>query len=198
MPDNALKTPYGKRINELATERAQNEILLTGRALPCTVVSGNGRFVVVNFEVQSQFTLPQMQVPVASAEYFRAPIGPGCRGFVTAADYYLGGMSGLGGGVATLAAQGNLSNLIFVPIGNTGWPEVPAGYAVVYGPEGVIIKDAAGSTTITVTPAGVTIALTAGNVTVTGGDVIADGISLKTHLHSGVQTGGGNSGPPVP
>ena len=38
--------------------------------------------------------------------------------------------------------------------------------------------------------------IAAGNVNVTG-DVIADGISLKTHIHSGVEPGGGTSGPPV-
>lgn len=32
---------------------------------------------------------------------------------------------------------------------------------------------------------------------VTPGDVTASGISLKTHIHSGVQTGGGDTGPPV-
>jgi len=35
-----------------------------------------------------------------------------------------------------------------------------------------------------------------GNVNVTG-DVTADGISLKTHVHSGVMTGSGNTGAPV-
>ena len=35
------------------------------------------------------------------------------------------------------------------------------------------------------------------NVTVTGGDVIADGISLKNHHHGGVQTGGGTTGSPI-
>jgi Phage protein Gp138 N-terminal domain/GpV Apex motif len=32
---------------------------------------------------------------------------------------------------------------------------------------------------------------------VTTGDVVADGISLSTHVHSGVTTGAGDSGPPV-
>lgn len=36
-----------------------------------------------------------------------------------------------------------------------------------------------------------------GDVAVTSGDVTADGKSLKTHVHSGVQAGGDNSGPPV-
>lgn len=35
------------------------------------------------------------------------------------------------------------------------------------------------------------------NVTATGGDVVVSGISLKNHTHSGVQTGGGNTGAPV-
>lgn len=36
-----------------------------------------------------------------------------------------------------------------------------------------------------------------GNIAVTGGDITADGKSLKTHAHSGVQPGAGNSGLPV-
>ena len=31
-----------------------------------------------------------------------------------------------------------------------------------------------------------------------GTDVVGGGISLKTHVHSGVQPGAGTSGPPVP
>ena len=34
-------------------------------------------------------------------------------------------------------------------------------------------------------------------VVVQGGDVIADGISLKTHVHSSLQTGGSQTGQPV-
>lgn len=37
-----------------------------------------------------------------------------------------------------------------------------------------------------------------GNLTVTGGDVVADNISLKTHKHIGVQPGAGISGIPTP
>lgn len=36
-----------------------------------------------------------------------------------------------------------------------------------------------------------------GGFIVTGGDVVADGISLKTHVHSGVMGGGSDTGPPV-
>ena len=39
--------------------------------------------------------------------------------------------------------------------------------------------------------------INAPQVIVTGGDVIADGISLKNHHHTGVQSGGSNTGGPV-
>lgn len=45
---------------------------------------------------------------------------------------------------------------------------------------------------------GGTTAAIQGNITVTGGNVTADGIGLKTHKHPGVQTGGGQTAAPVP
>jgi phage baseplate assembly protein gpV len=39
-------------------------------------------------------------------------------------------------------------------------------------------------------------ATVAGNMAVTGGNVTADGIGLKTHTHNGVQPGSGNTGQP--
>lgn len=199
MAADHLKTPFGWRANQAATKRALDAIQGTGRALPCSVVSGNGTFVVVKFEAELGQTLPQVRVPVLTSEYFRAPIAAGCKGLVISSDYYLGGVSGLGGGVANDTRQSNLGALVFAPIGTTAFPAVPDGFAVVYGPQGVIIRDSASGTVITVTPGGgVAIALSGGNVTVTGGDVIADGISLKHHRHGGVQTGSGSTGEPIP
>ncbi|MXO73597.1 hypothetical protein GRI99_18445 [Altererythrobacter buctensis] len=39
-------------------------------------------------------------------------------------------------------------------------------------------------------------ALTVTETIIADGNVTGDGVSLKTHTHSGVQGGGGNSGPP--
>lgn len=36
-----------------------------------------------------------------------------------------------------------------------------------------------------------------GTFIITSGDIIADGVSLKTHVHSGVDSGSSNTGPPV-
>lgn len=40
------------------------------------------------------------------------------------------------------------------------------------------------------------LAITNGMITITGGDITADGISLKTHVHGGVTTGTGTTGAP--
>ena len=65
------------------------------------------------------------------------------------------------------------------------------------------IRDDAGTTSITITPGGaIDITTTAEvnvkdcDVIVTGGDVKADGISLKEHTHDG--DSGGVTGPPKP
>ena len=44
---------------------------------------------------------------------------------------------------------------------------------------------------------GATVTIDSSGVTVTGGDVVADGVSLKTHVHGGVDPGAGNTGAPV-
>lgn len=202
MSDAYLKKPLGQSLNEIATKRAEDAIQLLGKALPASIVAINkpGTIVTVKFELGAiPFTLPQVRMPVLTSEYIRAPLAAGCRGLVIPADAYLGGVSGLGGGTATLAQQSNLGALVFGPIGNMGFQEVGATVATIYGPGGVTIRDSTGACKIELTPSGITITLPGGgNVTVVGGDVIADGISLKTHRHGGVQVGGSNTGVPLP
>ena len=50
--------------------------------------------------------------------------------------------------------------------------------------------------TATFTIGGCTITMSASGISVSGGTVVADGIDLKTHTHSGVQPGAGNTGGP--
>jgi hypothetical protein len=214
MSDTFLKKPLGQSLNEISAKRAEDAIQLLGKALPATITAVNkpGTIVTVKFELGAiPFTLPRVRMPVLTSEYIRAPLAVGCRGFVIPADAYLGGMSGLGGGTATLAQQSNLGALVFAPIGNVDFEEVGATVATVYGPGGVTLRTQDSTVRVLLTQGGVTIivpggqvavtpvgvAITGLTVTVTGGDVIADGISLKTHRHSGVQVGGSNTGVPI-
>lgn len=157
MNDNHLKTPLAASLDRHAANRINDYLQITGKSLPCTVVSADGGIVTVNFEISSSFTLPRVTVPVASSEYIRLPIQPGMKGFVVPADARLGAMSGLGSSTATLAQPGNLAALVFVPIGNKNWSSVDGNVLVMYGPDGVTIRDQASNTTFVLTASGVTV-----------------------------------------
>lgn len=144
MADNAQKTPIARALNQFAQKKIQDALQITGKALPCSVVEVSGSIVTVKFEVSTKdFTLPKVTVPIAGSEYARAPIQKGCKGVVYPADVNLGGVTGLGGGVATLAVPANLSALVFFPLGNKTWdaPESPNKYEI-WGPDGVIVRSA--------------------------------------------------------
>lgn len=64
----------------------------------------------------------------------------------------------------------------------------------VTAPQGNVNITAQTSTTVTIGT--MTAVFDKDGLTVTDGDVVADGISLKTHTHSGVTAGGDNTGEP--
>lgn len=206
---SAQKIWPGSSLNEFARRKALDAIQQTGRSLPCTVVSVVGAIVEVNFEINSPFTLPRVQVPIIGSEYIRLPIQSGCKGMVIAADARLGLMTGMGSGVADLTQPANLSALAFVPLGNAKWFSVSANATVIYGPNGVVLMDAEEQTTLTLTPSGcvisgqssVQMAVGANSVTVTAAGVAIVGILTINgepylgHMH--LASGGTGIGGPV-
>ena len=223
MAENYAKLWMQSTANQLAVNRATQAIQNTGRALPCRVVNVSGAIVTVAFEVQnSPQTLPQITIPKAESPWVRMPTQVGDRGVTMPSDAYLGGVSGLGGGTATLTPTGNLTALVFVPISNSGSPPIDQNAAQVQGPNGAIIRTTTGTTssivtndsgttitfgttTLTVNASGIT--LTVGGQTFTWGgstaistlpiqapDVILPRGSVNNHVHTGVQTGTGNTG----
>lgn len=75
------------------------------------------------------------------------------------------------------------------------------GMSVKLTKDGIVIAGGTKDTNISGTPniniVGGNVNISNANVTVTTGDVIADGISLKTHKHGGVQAGAAQTGVPV-
>jgi len=170
MASNVQKTPIGLSWNRFAQTKALNEIARLGKSLPCQVVKVSGSFVKVAFQIQAvagatPITLDSVVIPMIGSEYARPPIQVGCKGVAIAADAYLGGMSGLGGGVASTVTPANLTALLFAPISNTGWTTVDGNAFVIYGPNGVVLRDSASGCVFTLTPSGITIT---GDVTMTG------------------------------
>jgi GpV Apex motif len=199
---NAQKTPVGLSLNRFARTKALDQIAQTGRSLPCTVVSVMGSIVQVAFQVtaaqgQAVATIPNVTIPIIGSEYIRLPIQPGCPGMTVASDAYLGGVSGQGGGVAVLARPPNLAALAFVPLGNVNFSAQNGNVLVMYGPQGVTLADATFASTLSLTPNSITLNAGGKTLVVNSSGVTIDGILWETHQHTGVQSGGSNTGGPV-
>lgn len=154
---NAQKIPLAPALDKFTRTRIQDQIQLTGKALPAQVVAVDGAIITVKFLLSSLFTLPQIDCPLFGPEYIRYPIQVGDLGVVFPSDFYLGGVSGLGGGEATLRSVGNLAALVFFPIGNKTWFSVDPDQVTIYGPNGVKLMDTGETTTFVLTPTGVVI-----------------------------------------
>lgn len=210
MSDNSRKTPLARSLESLAEGKIRDAVQLLGQALPCSVVSTDGAFATVKFEVDAApFTIPNVTVPIAGSQYVRLPLQPGDGGFVIPAAARLSGISGVAPGVPKLDKPANLSSLVFLPIGNKAWDAVDPDVLVLYGPEGVTIQKQDGTVKVRLTDDGDIILTPAagrkviiegeldveGEVTALAGTV--DSVGLSTHTTSAVTIGAGVSGPPV-
>ncbi len=207
MADNALKTPLSWSLNQFVDGKTSTALSLFTKQLPCHVVKVvSSQIVTVAFDVKTDYTLPQVTMPVATSEYVRLPIQVGDKGYAKGSDAYLGGVTGLGGGTADMTRRGNLTSLCFQPLGNTSWTKVDDNALTMYGPNGVVIEDSKKGTTVTLSPTDLKIVLNkAGDVTITlqsghkvqiNGDLNVSGTMTAgkfNHVHGGVQTGSGQT-----
>lgn len=149
------KTPIAQSLTRVAVKRINDAMQQFGRALPCSVVAIDGAIVTVKFEVNTHFTLPKITIPLFGPEYIRYPIQVGDKGFTVPADVFLGSISDLGIGTADLSTPGNLSALVFFPIGSKNWDAVDPNSVTIYGPNGVVLRDTGSNSTIVLTPSSI-------------------------------------------
>lgn len=195
---NAQKTPYALSANKIARNRAEDRIQQTGRDYPCSVVSVAGQIVTVKFEIQTsnpQTTLPNVKMPIATSAYDWIPVQAGDKGVAKASDAYLGGISGLGDGIADLSPRGNLSALVFHPVSSKSATAANPNQRVITGPQGVLLQGAGGS--VEISSSGITMKFGGKTVTLTSAGFTIDGILFDTHEHTLVTIGEENSGPPT-
>lgn len=183
MAENYAKLWVQKSANQLAINRAQQAIQNTGQRLPCRVVAVNGSIVTVAFEVQdSPQALPNITIPKTESPWVREPTQVGDKGFTQTADAYLGGVSGLGGGVANMVRRGNLSALVFVPLSNAESGPIDPNAAQVQGPNGVINRTTTGTTSEVVTNQSGTTVTYGSNTVVVNGSEVALNLGSTTSL----------------
>jgi len=204
MSGQSQKIPFAKSINIFVNNKLEEALQQTGRAFPCHVVSVQGAIVTVAFDIQSQFTIPQVTIPVFGPEYIRYPIQVGDKGYTIPADASLKGVTGLGTGSATTLVPANLTGLVFFPIGNADWSAVDGNALVMYGPSGVVLRDSQSNSIITLTTnsivvsgqdsvtmesGGASISISDGEVNIVG-TLIINGKPYLSHTHDGVTAGG--------
>jgi len=193
---DSQKIPLYQSLNYFVKSVVNDSLTSLAQSLPCTVDEVEGSIVTVNFEINSEYTLPKIKIPIIGFEYIRYPIQKGDKGFTVSANASLKQMSGLGNGVADLINQGNLTMLAFAPLSNVNWSPVNPNYLVLYGVEGVEIRNKSGSVSIVLTDSGVTIN---GDVTINGnvdttGTLKNNGVNVGSdHVHGGVNRGGVNT-----
>lgn len=194
---DGLKTPLMNSLNLVAMRRVAEEVELAGKALPCHVVSVSGQIVTVAFDVETDRTLPNVTIPIATSPYFWQPVQKGDLGMTVPADVYLGGVSGLGGGQASLRQKpGNLTALVFLPVANASWAVPNPDQAVVQGPAGVLLRPlGGGSASIDIGLDSMTFSAGGHTISISSEGVVIDGKNFLLHMHGGVQTGGGETGP---
>lgn len=206
MPDNYQKLWLQPNINAGATTRALAEIERTGQALPCSVLEVNPdglgySFVKVQFEVQGgPWTLPPLILPKAESQWLRAPTQVGDFGITVPADTYTGGISGYGGVADLTVDYGNMSTLLWVPVGSQNFSAMPdPNKPFLNGPAGAIVGDSGQAVYIDFDVESQTVTIYAGSLTWSfgpAGFTMSTGIVVETHLHGEVQTGTAVSGPP--
>lgn len=196
--NNAQKLPFAQSISRFAEKKVADAIHILGKALPCHVTAVAGQIVTVAFDITDPvFTLPSITIPINTSVYDWLPIQIGDKGFTAPSDVYLGGVSGLGGGVAGLTLQGNLTALVFTPVSNASWapPGGDPNMRVIQGPDGVLAQTMDGEASVKIIDGSVVI--TAAGLTWTFGAtglVLSNGVIAETHIHADAQ--GGVVGPP--
>lgn len=169
-----LRTPFSQSLQAFAKGKTNDAKVLQGWSLPCTVteVISSG-IVKVSFEVQDPvLVIPQIEIPILAPEYIRYPIQVGDKGMTVPADVSLGGITGLGTGIPTLSQPANLTGLAFMWLGNTAWEAVDPSSLVLYP-----VKGNPGQIALQISPSGVLITGTDGNLSVAGNISAGNGAS---------------------
>jgi hypothetical protein len=138
------KIPFQEAMNTWARAKLASFKDSLPKSVPATLVSLDPTHTIatVNIEIDSQFTIPHITMPLFGPEWIRWPLKKGTKGVVLSANYYIGEMSGLGTGRAHMVAQGSLSTGVFFPIGNVDFEDDAYPDSTwVYGPEGVVLSD---------------------------------------------------------
>lgn len=195
MKNFSQKIPLAISLANFTEQSVQEGLSGLGQVYPCTVkevgVDGEGNTVVtVNFEINpvsstgNKITLPPVTMPIAESSYIRLPVQVGDTGIAISASVRIGGITGLGTGLAPLSPASNLGALVFLPVSNVNWDTLDPDAVVINAPNGSIIRTEDGKAIVTVAKDKITVAygsttmvVNNSNVTITGNLVVNGSIT---------------------
>jgi hypothetical protein len=222
MTNFSQKVPLAISLGNFVDQSVRNGLSGLGLVFPCVVtevgLDGSGNTIVtVNFQVNpvsytnTEVTLPSVTMPIAESSYIRIPVQVGDTGIAISASVRLGGITGLGAGLAPLAPSSNLGALVFMPISNTNWGTLDPNAVVIDAPNGAIIRTNNGNAVVTISQDEIelaygsnTIVINGTNITINGNlqvngtinsteDISAGSVTMQTHTHQVVGVQGGSS-----
>jgi len=168
----AIKKQLALTLTRMVDGRAADSQQIEGQALPCSVVAVNGAVVTIAFEVSANGqTLPQVTCPIAESFYVRLPIQVGDKGYALPARARMGGISGLGTGLAPLVVPSNLGALVFHPVGNASWATIDPNAVVINAPNGAVLRDFGGNSIVTIDSGKVKVQQGSTTIVISGGDI---------------------------
>jgi hypothetical protein len=147
--DNSQKTPFWESLLNIIDRRIRDHIQLQPKNIPCTVTKVDGEYVYVQPDIHSNvYTFPTIKVAQSYSKNARETTQVGDKGYIVAADYYVGGETAYSGGQADLYPRGNLTPLSFQHISSSKFSQRNLNqYTIDAGPQGIAIRSADGSTT---------------------------------------------------
>jgi len=202
---NAQKTPLVVSLQKAISNKIDDALQGLGQVLPCSVTEVNGAIVTVNFNINNkQFTPPPVTCSTIGSQYIRVPIKVGDTGICMAATARLGGITGLGLGVAPLISPSNLGGLVFVPIGNVNWETIDSKAVVISAPNGAVIQTDDESASVIISENQISMTYGSNSITINSsginivGTLSLNGVPYLLHEHLGVTVGSGITGGVAP
>jgi len=208
MANLSQKIPLAVSLANFTEQSVQEGLSGLGQVYPCTVksvgIDGAGNTVVtVNFEINpvsstgTKITLPEVTMPIAESKYVRLPVQVKDQGIAVAASVRIGGITGLGTGLAPLAPASNLGALVFLPVSNTAWTTLDPNAVVISASNGAIIRTDDGKAIVTISDnqielqyGSTTLIANNSGVTITGNLVVHGSITGDNGFNISGGTGG--------
>lgn len=123
MSDNALKIPLQQALRTFTSARANDFAQNMAKSLPVSISQLENDFVHVMFQpINGIFSLPVVKMAQSFSAYAREPTQTKEQGNAVPSDFYLGGVTGFGGGNANFFPRGNLTTLSYQPVNRTVFP----------------------------------------------------------------------------